>query len=379
MKLTRIAGLSRALLAHVFAIILFALTPASAHEVRPAVADVSVDAERVEILVRLSAEGLLAGINLSEVEDTDEAPEAAEYDALRLLSPEDLMARFEAAWPSLQDGFQVNSDGAVAVELMSVEIAPVGDPELPRDSAVLLSGALPAGDAPVTFGWLAAYGPLVVRQGEGENAYSAYLTNGAISAPLPREGVAQETAFETFVDYIVIGFEHIIPKGLDHILFVLGLFFFSLAFRPLLWQVTAFTLAHTVTLAMASLGWVTVSGAIVEPLIAASITYVAVENIFRPKLGWWRTAVVFGFGLLHGLGFASVLGDVGLDPTRFLTGLIAFNIGVEIGQLAVIAAAFLLVGYWFGKKPWYRQRIAIPASIAIALVGAYWFVERVFF
>jgi len=95
---------------------------------------------------------------------------------------------------------------------------------------------------------------------------------------------------------------------------------------------------------------------------------------YRP----WRTAVVFGFGLLHGLGFASVLGDIGLEPKRFVTDLVGFNIGVELGQLTVISGAFLSVGLWFGRKDWYRTVIAIPASTAIAIVGGYWFVERVF-
>jgi len=142
-------------------------------------------------------------------------------------------------------------------------------------------------------------------------------------------------------------------------------------------QVTAFTLAHTVTLALASLKIVNLPSSIVEPLIAASIVYVAVENVLNIRLPVWRMAVVFAFGLLHGLGFAAVLGDVGLDSTRFALGLIGFNIGVEFGQLAVILAAFLLVGLPFRNKPWYRARIATPCSIAIALVGAFWFFERV--
>ena len=91
---------------------------------------------------------------------------------------------------------------------------------------------------------------------------------------------------------------------------------------------------------------------------------------------WWRPVVVFGFGLLHGLGFASVLGEFGLPETAFLPALIGFNIGVELGQLTVIAVAFALVGYWFRDRPWYRARIAIPASVFIALIGAWWVVER---
>ena len=160
---------------------------------------------------------------------------------------------------------------------------------------------------------------------------------------------------------------------------LLGLFFFSLAWRPLLWQVTTFTLAHTFTLALASLQIVTLPASIVEPLIAASIVYVAVENVFSDgRLSRWRTLIVFLFGLLHGLGFASVLGEIGLGQGRFVVSLIGFNIGVEIGQLLVIAAAFALVGYWFGRKPYYRAVFAIPASIAIGLVGAWWVIERVF-
>ncbi|WP_236638402.1 HupE/UreJ family protein [Mangrovicoccus ximenensis] len=228
-------------------------------------------------------------------------------------------------------------------------------------------------------GWAARFGPLVLRQdGEGDDLYSAYLAGGEMSDPLPREGVAQDSAAAVFGRFLVLGVEHIIPKGTDHILFVLGLFFFSLRMRPLLLQVSAFTAAHTVTLALASLGIVTVPAAIVEPLIAASIAFVALENIRSGRIGWVRIAVVFGFGLLHGLGFASVLGELALPRAQFATGLIAFNIGVEIGQLTVITLAWALVARPFGHRPWYRARIAVPASAAIAAMGLWWVAERTF-
>ena len=101
------------------------------------------------------------------------------------------------------------------------------------------------------------------------------------------------------------------------------------------------------------------------------------ENIFTQKLHVWRPIIVFVFGLLHGLGFAGILTEIGLPPSDFILGLIAFNVGVEFGQLAVIALAFLVVG-WFVNKPWYRSRVVIPASLAIAAMGAFWFVERTF-
>ncbi|MBM7070389.1 HupE/UreJ family protein [Actibacterium sp. 188UL27-1] len=366
---------------------------ASAHEVRPSVADITISPDRVEMTVQLTAEALLAGVDLSTVDDTNDAPEAEEYDALRAVSAEDLAERFRIAWPELSMRFDLRTgDTRLDLELETVTVSEEPDLDVPRDSTVILSTPLPAGDDPVTVAWDATLGALVLRQtGGGEDAYTGYLEQGARSEPLPRDGALTEGIGSVVARYIILGFEHIVPKGLDHILFVLGLFFFSLRLGPILWQVSAFTLAHTVTLALASLGYVSIPGSIVEPLIAASIVYVAVENILRPQLGWWRTALVFGFGLLHGLGFASVLGDIGLDPARFITGLIAFNIGVELGQLAVIAAAFLAVaaaqavlrreampgvGITMGVQDTVYRSISVVGSILIALAGARWVVER---
>lgn len=362
-------------------VILAALaTAAASHEIRPAVADVKVEGDRVQMSVLLTLEPLVAGIYLAGLDDTDNAPQADRYDDLRALDAAALDAAFRAAWPDLRDGFLLSAgDTALVPEILSLDIPEPGDLSLPRDSRLLIAADLPPDGRPVTVGWQAAFGPLVVRQRDGgDDAYSALLEDGAISEPLPRTGYASETAGTVFARFVDQGFEHIIPKGLDHIVFVLGLFFFSLHLRPLLVQVTAFTLAHTVTLALASLGIVRIPSSIVEPLIAASIVFVAVENILRPQLGVWRTGVVFAFGLLHGLGFASMLGELGGSQANFFARLIGFNIGVEIGQLTVIAAAFLLVGLWFGKKDWYRPAIAVPASVLIAAIGAYWFVERVF-
>ncbi|MEE9387675.1 MAG: HupE/UreJ family protein [Paracoccaceae bacterium] len=355
--------------------------PVIAHEIRPATADVTVTADRVEIDIILTLETLVAGLDLSELEDTNASPLSERYDMFRAMGPDALAAAFRKAWPEIGAQFQVRAgDMAIGLDIFGLEIPEVGDIELVRESVLRLGAQLPVDDSPVTVGWAAENGPLVVRQviasGDG---YSGYLTGGEHSIALPRSGSARQGWFTSFTDFIGLGFQHIIPKGLDHILFVLGLFFFSLKLRPLLTQVTAFTIAHTVTLASAALGIIQVPPSIVEPLIAASIVYVAVENILMTKLRPWRTAVVFGFGLLHGLGFASVLGDIGLDPARFFTGLIGFNIGVELGQLAVISAAFLVVGYWFGTRVWYRAVIAKPASLGIAIMGAYWFVQRVFF
>lgn len=213
---------------------------------------------------------------------------------------------------------------------------------------------------------------------QGEMQLNQGVMDAEYLAALKRKRLRKLAAMswqDKFQLYIVAGFEHIIPKGLDHILFVLGLFFSSLLLASLIWQITAFTLAHSITLGLASLGMVAAPGYIVEPLIALSIVWVALENCLFKQASKWRPAVVFAFGLLHGLGFASVLSDYGLPKDDLVMSLLAFNIGVELGQIAVIVLAFV-VTFYMRKRAWYRKVVQIPLSLMIALVGLFWFVER---
>lgn len=179
--------------------------------------------------------------------------------------------------------------------------------------------------------------------------------------------------------YLKLGFEHILPSGYDHVLFILGLFLLSPRLKTLLWQATAFTVAHCITLGLAMAGKINPLPSVTEPLIALSIAFVAAENIFLNELRWWRIVLVFCFGLIHGCGFASALGELGLPQKDFFYSLISFNLGVELGQITVIAVAYLLVGQWFKEKPWYKSRIVIPASAMISVLALYWTVERIFF
>lgn len=195
----------------------------------------------------------------------------------------------------------------------------------------------------------------------------------AIALAIPVGPASRAAVVKT---YLGLGFTHIVPKGLDHILFVLGLFLLSRRLRPLLWQVSAFTLAHSITLGLTIYGVIGLPPSIVEPLIALSIVYVAVENLWVSELSRWRVALVFAFGLLHGMGFAGVLSDLALPRAEFLTGLIAFNVGVEAGQLTVILVAFACVGAWVRRADTYRRLVVVPASLAIAVVGAFWTVQR---
>lgn len=360
----------------VLSTLILALAPSQsrAHELRPTIANITFDSERVEMLFAISVEPFLAGINLSTVDNTEDAPQSADHDALRALSPAEIETLFRAAWPTLGQGFTLNTNSAVLpLEITAISTPEIGNPELPRDTILTLSAKLPEGARPTTFTWGETYGLLALRSDGLEDDFETLL-NGGDTVRL-----SKPTAMQLFMNYIKIGFEHIVPKGLDHILFVLGLFFFSTRFRPLLWQVTTFTAAHTLTLALAITGTISLSASIVEPLIALSIAYVAVENILGLKFGPRRIAVVFGFGLLHGLGFAGVLSEIGLTAGSFALGLIAFNIGVEIGQLAVLAVAWILIASWAANRPDYRQKIAIPVSILIGITGLYWTIERVFF
>ena len=179
--------------------------------------------------------------------------------------------------------------------------------------------------------------------------------------------------------YLQLGFTHILPLGFDHILFILSLYLLNPKLKPILLQATAFTIAHTITLGLSMYNLILLPAAIVEPIIALSIMYVAMENIFSPALKKSRLIVVFIFGLIHGMGFASALKELGLPQNSYLSSLILFNVGVELGQVFVILSAYFLFGKWFGNKVWYRPRIVIPISICIAIIALYWTVQRIFF
>jgi hypothetical protein len=176
--------------------------------------------------------------------------------------------------------------------------------------------------------------------------------------------------------YLHLGFRHIVPEGTDHILFVLGLFFLGITWRKLLFQTTTFTIAHATTLYLSTCGIFSLPSMYVEPAIALSISFIALENVFRPRLGIGRLAIVFCFGLIHGLGFASSLSEIPFPKHQFLIALLGFNFGVDFGQLFIIFLAFLAVG-WFRNRPWFRARIAIPCSCAIAAIGLFWMVQRI--
>ena len=206
--------------------------------------------------------------------------------------------------------------------------------------------------------------------------FSFLLVATQLSAHTINYALADAPAHNVIAYYLKLGFLHIIPEGLDHILFVVGLCLISTKLKTILWQATAFTVAHTITLALSMKGTIALPAGLVEPVIALSIMFVAIENLVISELKPWRIAVVFLFGLIHGMGFANSLNEIGLPPGKFYTSILSFNVGVELGQIAVIAAMFALLIIPLRHKPWYRKGIVYPLSVLIALIACYWTIER---
>lgn len=308
----------------------------------------------------------------------DSAILAAELEAL---APSELAKRIEHARRTVRKRVRVRFDGEKVQP--AIAFPDHGEETRSEEPTVLgttarLSGAVPRNARQMTFGASRAFSAVhltIFDQATGTSARHM-LEQGSDSPPiLLGEPLAPAGYSKTIGRYLVLGFEHILPRGLDHILFVLGLFLLSPRLRPLLWQVTAFTVAHSVTLALSIYGVVSLPSGLVETLIALSIAYVAVENIVTSRLHAWRPIIVFLFGLLHGLGFAGVLRELGLPREQFATALISFNVGVELGQLCVIGLALATIG-WFRHRRWYRKACVIPLSVAIAVTGLYWAAQR---
>jgi len=299
----------------------------------------------------------------------------------------------------------IRADGHKLPFVVHVRLLPATSPAGAPVALLSIDGRFPEGTRHVSwaYGWTAASYAFTSERPDRSQA-TIWLEGDQATAPiassLPSVAPSQ---LQIAQQYLRLGFTHILPGGFDHVLFVLGLYLLGgratgnrasrisksphaprSRVRPYLpgrhsavfVQVTTFTVAHSITLALGLFGIVRVAPRIVEPLIALSIVYVAIENLFVASLTRRRIALVFAFGLLHGLGFASALADLGLPRSAFATALVTFNVGVELGQLSVIALAFAGVGVWCADRSWYHRRIVVPASCTIAAIAAFWTLER---
>ena len=259
-----------------------------------------------------------------------------------------------------------------------VPVAWLSSSALPGDRVLIrLSGNVPLNAASIAWSSSLVFGAYPVQMKRGDVSTSAMWLQGEESTPeVPLSTLAPPQGLSALARYFRLGYTHILPNGFDHILFVLGLFLLNRRLKPVLLQVSAFTIAHSITLGLSLYGVVSLPSSIIEPLIALSIAYVAFENLFTSAVKPWRVALVFCFGLLHGMGFAEALARLDLPRSEFFKTLVTFNVGVEAGQLTIIAAAALVVAALRLSPEQYRRRVVWPASAAIAATGLFWTITR---
>jgi len=289
-----------------------------------------------------------------------------------------LLPRFDGAF---RQRVKLQFDESIAHPEVGYSLTAAADGSSAAIATIRLTGTVPRDARHFTwsYGWTFASYALTVKVSDRSDTFAVteWLEGGERSAPFALTAPAPTIdRLGTAWRYLRLGFTHIVPSGLDHMLFVLGIYLLNGRARSVLSQVTAFTVAHSITLGLSMYGVVAVPPRLVEPLIALSIAYVAIENVFLSELRPWRVALVFIFGLLHGMGFAGALKELGLPRGEFAMALLTFNVGVEAGQLAVIGTVFLLIGWYGANRAWYRSRVVIPASVLIACTSAYWTIER---
>jgi hypothetical protein len=344
-----------------------AASPLAAHELGSQELRLTIrDSGDYVLEIAVDPENLLQRLELLSGEELSEPASAAGYRERIDAKKELFLSRVDLRF----DGRRVTPEYSYSIESQDLTAL---------SALITLRGTIPTGarQATLSYGLVFSNWLFTVRHERGKEASRQWVSGDQTSAPVPIASLVEPLSrLEVARQYLILGFTHILPKGLDHILFVLGLFLLAPRWRPVLAQVTAFTVAHSITLALTIYDVVSLPGNIVEPLIALSIVYVAFENCLTRTIRPWRVALVFLFGLLHGMGFAGVLSELGIPRSEFVTALVTFNIGVEIGQLAVIAIAWIVLVKWTAGRPWYRRRILIPLSLLIAAMGAFWLIER---
>ncbi len=382
---------ARCIVALIFNVIA-GITAVTAHELRPAVMDISAsqsDDNHILVELHFIAEAFLADIDLSAISDTDESANASGYDTIRALPSGDISALIRKKWPDLQSLLRIFSETQeLTLFLEDVKVESQDNLALVRETTLYLSAQVDKTSQTIRVDWDKRLGSIVIRALADEQSadYTEFLVAGGTSKPIALFNRAPSPFLDVVSNYLYSGIIHIIPFGLDHMLFVLALLAMSISVRPLLLQISLFTVAHTVTLALASLKIISFSVPLVETLIAVSIAYVGLDNLLNPnqrpqnnsgqKVGRLRAVIIFGFGLLHGLGFATVLQDFGLPEASFAVGLISFNIGVEVGQIVTILPIWVVLGLFKLNPHQFRRWFQVPVSLIILAISLFWIYER---
>jgi hydrogenase/urease accessory protein HupE len=368
----------------IFIFILFFIKSSYAHELRPAIANLNIYEKdniiNANLSIQLNLEAIIAGIETRH-SNTEESEKSEEYQDLRRMSPAILLNQFNSKIKNFGNKINITSNiSNLDLALISVVIPEVGNTDIIRDTTVTFD-IQNIKEERFKFSWDKNLGSIILRINSIHNKplYTELIEDGKKSKSFSIKNQTKMGLFQNIREYTLLGFKHIIPKGLDHILFVLALFLLSPKLRPLVLQVSIFTLAHTITLFLGALKIITIPAIIVEPIIALSICFIAIENLFTESIRRTRPYIIFIFGLLHGLGFAGVLNEIGISTNLFISSLISFNVGVELGQISVIILSYILIALLFQKKSWYQNRVTKPISMIIASIGFYWFIQRLFF
>lgn len=350
--------------------------------VKPALVEISIFPNyRLEVRIDLSLEAVMTGIG-TQYKNTRDAPNSVEYDKLRALSAKALRQSFKAFEADFLNSFQLSINNKIQIlNLSDAKIDIIGYKKRPRKT--ILTYVVQLGERPKTLRWQynKTYGDSALRyQIFKQNEYNwsqwQWLRDGKSSGIININQPQSSSNIQRFLQFTNIGFSHVIPLGWDHILFILGMALSSLLWRKLLLLVSSFTLAHTLTLGLGVLGVVEVSARIVEPLIAFSIAYVAIENLLNHQSIQRKSVIVFLFGLIHGMGFASLLKSFEMPANSFLTTLIGFNLGVELAQIVIVllvVALLLILGFFQLNL---RKFAIVPISVVIAFIGIWWGFER---
>ena len=353
------------------------------HEIKPSIIDYKIEENNILLNIRLNAELILSDIDASKITDTNSSSFSDIYDSLRLLTEDKLRELFIESWTDIQSKINFNiNDETRKLEFLDLVIETNKNFEISRESIVYLKFSINEDAEFFTFKWDEKFGPIIIREiddlKDDDDLYTEYLQSGLKTDKIFIKERNVKSIFKSIVDYFILGIQHIIPKGLDHILFIVGLFFFSVNLRPLLIQVTMFTIAHSITLIFVTVSFININPLIVEPIIALSIAYVGIENIFKKYVKeYLRYFIIFFFGLLHGLGFALVLSDIGYQSSKLILNLISFNLGIEAAQILIILFLYFVIGVTFANKKYYKYIFQIPVSLFITLVGIYWFFDRI--
>jgi len=353
-----------------------------AHELRPAIANLDLfknnNILNANLSINLNLEAIIAGIN-PEHSNSDQSENSEEYQKLRSLDPDKLLLKFKDKFPNFENEINIKSETKnIQIITKKIDIPSIGNLNSIRDTKIFFTINNLNQNELFKFKWNDKFGSIILRVNsiDNEAIYTKFIDFGSEGEWFSLIENKSISLLSKFNYYLILGFKHIIPKGLDHILFIIGLFLLSAKIKNLFWQVTSFTFAHSLTLILGGLKIIIIPSYIVEPIIALSISYIAIENIFVQNLSKLRPYIIFIFGLLHGLGFAGILNELEVLKDSFVISLLAFNIGIELGQILVLVLCYFLIAFLFKEKKWYRKLITKPISAIIALIGIFWFFQR---